>query len=1092
MEKQRQTPVGLSPRKWLLLLFVALCTLAAPAQDVKVSIDADRQPLAKVLNMLEQQSGYNFFYSNDLIADATPVTIKVSNEALADVLKRILPQRNLSYTVDKRQIILARADAPASQGPAKKKGGATVTVRGRVTDKTGEPLIGVSVKSGAQGVTTDIDGNYTIQVPQGSSLEFSYVGCAPTSKKAVEGKPLDVVMLEDSEILNEVVVIGYGTMDKKELTSAISHVGEKDFLTISAADPAALIKGKVSGVSVDNTGAADPNSASGIQIRGATSRQAGTSPLIVIDGVAGGSLQNVNPADIASFDVLKDGAASAIYGTRGANGVILVTTKKGTKDGAVHTTFGATLSWDKMKRELEMMDAQTFREYRSAWGDDITGGLGGNYDWLDGVSRTGFSQKYTLSLSGGNERTKYRVSVDYRDANGIDLRSEREEYGGRASINHTTKGGLLTFAVNLAPRIVYSDQSDWLVFKEALEANPTTPLMDPTDPSKYYNFIGQIAGSNPVERQKLHKDRRDSKYLDWDATVKLNLLPLLSTSENCPINLNTQLMFADRQYTHNARNFIPSTSTEAINNGYKGFASQSYDSDRQYTLEWLGNFSAKFGRNNVKAMVGYSYTYSQGRGFNGYNRDFANDGLGADNLGSGEYAGTEGATTIGSWFSDSKLISFFGRVSYDWDGRYFVTASLRHEGSSKFGNTHKWGNFPAVSAGWRISQETFMEGTRSWLSELKIRGDYGVTGNQDFASYQSIPTMKGFGYYLINGKYMQVWGTETNVNPDLHWEKSKNWNIGLDFSMFKDRFRGSFNYFNRHSEDLLGSYAVPIPPYLHANTVVNVGSMSNTGFEFDLQVTAVNLKDFSYDISLTGSTMKNRFESFSNSEFVGQDYYDECGTENPFPRNYLQRIQAGESIGNFFMYRYAGINDKGEWLVYDKDGDIIDLWMADENDKQIVGNGLPKFTMSMTHTFRYRNFDLSLFFRGAFGFDLFNIHEFYYGTRKFSGNMMLKAYGKNFEISPTSPHAVTDFFLERGDYFKLDQLTLGYTLRTPKARFLDGVRVYGAVNNVFTLTKFTGVDPSTYGVNGLTPGGRGSRVYYPSTRQFILGVQLDF
>lgn len=385
-----------------------------------------------------------------------------------------------------------------------------------------------------------------------------------------------------------------------------------------------------------------------------------------------------------------------------------------------------------------------------------------------------------------------------------------------------------------------------------------------------------------------------------------------------------------------------------------------------------------------------------------------------------------------------------------------------------------------------------MEGTRSWLSELKIRGDYGVTGNQDFASYQSIPTMKGFGYYLINGKYMQVWGTETNVNPDLHWEKSKNWNIGLDFSMFKDRFRGSFNYFNRHSEDLLGSYAVPIPPYLHANTVVNVGSMSNTGFEFDLQVTAVNLKDFSYDISLTGSTMKNRFESFSNSEFVGQDYYDECGTENPFPRNYLQRIQAGESIGNFFMYRYAGINDKGEWLVYDKDGDIIDLWMADENDKQIVGNGLPKFTMSMTHTFRYRNFDLSLFFRGAFGFDLFNIHEFYYGTRKFSGNMMLKAYGKNFEISPTSPHAVTDFFLERGDYFKLDQLTLGYTLRTPKARFLDGVRVYGAVNNVFTLTKFTGVDPSTYGVNGLTPGGRGSRVYYPSTRQFILGVQLDF
>ena len=336
---------------WLVVLIGLLSALAASAQDVKVSIDVNRQPLAKVLTMLEQQSGYRFFYSNDLVADVKPVTIKVSDMALSAVLQRILPERNLTYKVEKKQIVLTAAVTGKSD--SKPAAPAAVTVRGRVTDSTGEPLVGVSVKSGSQGVTTDIDGNYSINVAPGAKLEFSYVGCVATTKKATADKPVDVVMADDTELLNEVVVIGYGTMDKKELTSAISHVSEKDFLTISAADPAALIKGKVSGVSIVNTGAADPNMTSSIQVRGVNSRQAGLGPLIVIDGVPGGNLQNVNPNDIASFDVLKDGAASAIYGTRGANGVILVTTKKGSKDGAVHTTYSATLSWDKMKNELE-------------------------------------------------------------------------------------------------------------------------------------------------------------------------------------------------------------------------------------------------------------------------------------------------------------------------------------------------------------------------------------------------------------------------------------------------------------------------------------------------------------------------------------------------------------------------------------------------------------------------------------------------------------------------------------------------------------------------------------------------------------------
>ena len=268
--------------------------------------------------------------------------------------------------------------------------------------------------------------------------------------------------------------------------------------------------------------------------------------------------------------------------------------------------------------------------------------------------------------------------------------------------------------------------------------------------------------------------------------------------------------------------------------------------------------------------------------------------------------------------------------------------------------------------------------------------------------------------------------------------------------------------------------------------------MSNQGFEFEFNVTPVQTRDFTYDFNIIGSTNKNKFVSFSNSEYIGESYYDEVGVEGPFLGYNLQRIEVGQPVGNFYMWRFAGINDKGEWMVYDKDNDIISIALADESDRAIVGNGLPKFNLSTTHTFRYRNFDLSLFFRGAFGFDIFNIHDYYYGTRKFNGNVLKKAYGKNFAVSPTSSHAVTDYFLERGDYFKLEQLTLGYTLRTPKARFLDGIRIYGSVNNVFTLTQFSGVDPSTYNVNGLYPGAQGSRSYYPSTRQFILGVQVDF
>ncbi len=966
----------------------------------------------------------------------------------------------------------------------------TVNLTGTVIDAgNSEPLIGatVSVAGSKVNAVTDIDGRFTLTaIPADATVNVNYVGYTPASV-AVKGRTdIEVKLVEDTKMLDEVVVIGYGTMDKKELTSAISHVSEKDFAKVTSIDPTMMIQGKVPGVSITNTGAGDPNNQASIQIRGVSSRSAGLGPLIVIDGVAGANLTNINPNDIASFDILKDGAAAAIYGTRGSNGVILITTKKGSRDGSVHTTYNGNVTANVADHELKMLDADLYRALRAGTYNGTD--LGGNDDWLDAVTRTGWVQQHTLTLSGGTEKNNYRVSVDYRNADGIDKYSNREEYGARASIWQTTRNGLFTFNVNIAPRLINRKIASWDVFRNALEINPTTPIMDEDVPGRYTAILGQAAGYNPVELIDLEENSAETKLLDWDGTARLNLLPLFLKNDDSRQTLTTQVMFAGHEWSNFNKWFRPSTSTQAIANGYDGEASRSYDKGSQRIFEWLTNYSGRFGDHNLKGMFGYSYQYTVNSGMSASNKDFANDGLGADNLGNGEYASEEGEIGMGSYKNDSKLIAFFGRVSYDYKGKYLLTASLRHEGSSKFGKNHKWGNFPAVSAGWRISEEKFMQGI-TWINDLKIRGDYGETGNQDFGSYMSLATMSGAGYVYYQGKWIQVWGPAKNVNPDLKWEKAKNWNVGLDFAVLDNRLSGSLNYYSRRQQDLLGDYNVPVPPYLHNSTFVNVGTMKNTGFEFDLHGVVVDTRDWTYSIDMVGATCDNKFVSFSNGQYVGQDYYDICGTSDPYPMHNLQRIQAGERLGNFYMYKYAGIDKEGNFMIYDRKGNIIPAAEGSEADKRIVGNGLPKFTASMTHSLRWRNWDLSVFLRGAFGFDIFNTQDFYYGTQGFTGNVLQKAYTKNAAIKGNQE--VTDYYLEKGDYVKLDQISLGYTWKV-NARFLDQVRVNFTAKNLATFTRYSGLDPAGIQVNGLTPGATGSRTYYPNCRQFILGLQLDF
>src|SRR5574344_2467591 len=732
----------------------------------------------------------------------------------------------------------------------------TQIIKGVVEDAVSlEELVGVTVliKGSGTATMTDSKGEYSISASVGETLVFSYLGYKEYEIKVSNKTVINVELQGDQLMLSEVVVIGYGTVDKKELTSAVAHISSEDFLSSSGGDPAMLIQGKVAGVSVSNTGAADPNNTASIQIRGISSRAAGLGPLVVIDGVPGGNMSNLNQNDIASIDILKDGAASAIYGTRGSNGVVLITTKKGQKDGVVHTSYNGLVSANFMINELDMLSADEYRQYRTCQGKSVD--YGGNVDWLKEVRRVGLSHQHTITMSGGNSDNSYRVRADYRNSTGIDRRSERSEYGARASVTHTTKNGYLVFSANIAPRVINAKAADWNVFHNAIEANPTTPIYDPQNPSMYFSFFGQQASYNPVEANKTVKDDREIKYLDWDATAKLKITK----------DFTTQVTFADQQIDNYNSWFRPSTNTEGISKGWSGEASKSYSKNSQYSLEWLANYAKSIGNHNVKLMAGYSYQYFLKSGMNAENKNFPSDGITYNSIGQGEWAKEDGHVGMSSFKNDAKLIAFFARVNYDYEGKYLFTASFRHEGSSKFGVNNKWGNFPAFSGGWRISQESFMKDIQ-WINDLKVRADYGVTGNKNFDIYLSLNTMTGFGDYYYSGKYFTVWGPSKNVNPDLKWEKGINWNIGLDFSFLNYKLTGSVNYYNRTQKDLLGYYNVPIPPYLYSTTFVNVGTMKNNGIEFDLNWNAINKKDFQYSVGIVGSTIsKDRKSTRLNS-----------------------------------------------------------------------------------------------------------------------------------------------------------------------------------------------------------------------------------
>ncbi|MGZ3871798.1 MAG: SusC/RagA family TonB-linked outer membrane protein [Mucilaginibacter sp.] len=968
------------------------------------------------------------------------------------------------------------------------------SIGGKVTDsKTGRPLSGVTVagKGTGGGTTTDANGNFTISaVNRATVLVFSFVGYETQEVTVGDKTSINVLLSEQVNSLNEVVVVsvGYGTLNQKEVSSAITHVSSKDLLSVAGNSPLMSLQGKVAGLTISNTATADPNSSPSVQLRGVSSRSAGLGPLYVINNVPGGNIDNINQNDIASIDVLKGGAASAIYGTRGSNGVIIITTKKGTSQSQI--LYDGYASFDYLTNQLSVLSTADFIKDRvdSKQGQDY----GGNSNWLDAVSRSpAFSQKHTLQLSGGTGKTNYFASADYRDADGVDLRAHKKEYGTRININHKDDNNIYEATLTVAPRYMNTSNSDQGNFNNALTLNPTIPIYTPTGG---YNFINTgFFSNNPVENAKVNLSQAEIKELDINGSFKVNILK----------NLSTMVTISEISQSVKNLNFSPSTRTTIVHSGQTtqtNFAEQEQIENDQKNVEWTANYSLNVGKNHFKLLGGYSYSAYDYQEFYAENYDFPFDTYTWNNLNSGLYNGGaagQGQGAVGSTQNSSKLISFFSRVNYDFNDKYILTASLRHEGSSKFGINNKWGNFPAASAAWRISEEDFLKGTASWLSDLKLRADYGVTGNQDFGNYQSLLLYGGAGYFPFNGTVYQVYGPSSNVNPDLGWEKAINFNVGLDFSLFNHRINGSLDYYVKKDKDLLGSYNVPLPPNSQSQTFANVGTMKNTGFEIALNGAVVRATNFSYNISLTGAYNRNKFLSFSNTIYQGAPYIDEASLSAPGSPGPIQRLQEGQSIGNFYTLKSAGVDANGALLVYNKDGKIVPANEASNDDRRIVGNGLPKFTASLGNTFQYKHWDLSVFFRGAFDYKIFNTYAFYLGTPSTQAdvNVLKSAYDSKSKYSKLTNSATTsiasDYFLEPGDFVKIDNVNLGYS-HPISSKIIRSIRIYATGRNLHTFTKYTGGDPDLVPVNGLTPGANTGLNYYPATLQLLIGVQATF
>ena len=950
-------------------------------------------------------------------------------------------------------------------------------VKGVVEDAQG-PVIGATVlqQGTTNGKTTGLDGDFMLRVPDADVIvEISCIGYATQVFKASE-VPARILLAEDTEFLDEVVVIGYGTLSKKEVSASIVQVDSKDFFRGTTNNPMTMLTGKVAGLNVVTSQGSNPNSGSDYQIRGATSLQAGNGPLVVIDGVPGGEIRSLAPQDIESMTVLKDAASASIYGTAGANGVILVTTKKGSKDeaGTAHVTYDGAFNVNFVKDPIAVLTPDEW--VRSRRGTDY----GARTDWYNALLRDfSYGHSHYVGVDGSTAKGSYNASVSYKNSLGVDLVDAREEFGARAAVEQRLIKDILQLNISLNARRVNEEYGNDGSFGTALTINPTFPIYN--EDGSYYQPTAPTNATNPVEAMLNKTANGQRLYTTGAVSLKANFI---KTDVH---NLSSTVTYSLDYNDYKSNNYTPIESHDKYWNGYEGTASLSYSKNWRNQLEWLFNYSFHSGEHHLNAVAGYSYQDFNSESMNMTNRGFTYDSILWNDIGAGT-ARTENPaqTSMGSGKSLSKVIALLGRVNYNWNNTLFASLSLRHEGATNFVVNNKWGNFPAASIAWEMANMDFMQGVR-WITSLKPRVSYGVTGRRG-GSNVSRPTYGSHGQYYMDGEWVKGYRPATNANPDLRWEKLVAVNAGIDFVLFNNRLRGSLDLYDRRSPDLLYNYTAPQPPFIHSSILVNVGETQNLGAELSLDGDIIMKKNFSWTSGINASTGYSKIRTLSN-QIYGASYIDMLGTGGLGQTSYYYRYTEGSRIGTLYGYEAAGVNEYGDMMVYDNDGNVITAASANAAFKRYIGNTIPKLFLSWNNTFRYKNFDLSIFMNGAFGHMIYNNRRA--GNLQSSGNanVFRTAYTRDKDVREYGG-VVTSYFLEHGDFMKIQNVSLGYTL-TPKSEIIRSLRVFLTATDLYTITGYTGTDPALLSTNGLTPGvdnGTG----YPETRVVTLGATVTF
>lgn len=955
------------------------------------------------------------------------------------------------------------------------------TLSGTVADATtGESLPGVNlvVEGTTTGTISDIDGRFTLPgIKTGDVLVVSYIGYQtqriPLDRKA----DLQIRLRSDAQALDEIVVVGYGTQRKEEVTSAVAKITADNFVKGPVVSPTQLIQGKVAGLAITSVNG-DPDGNPTVVLRGISTLSNDVDPLVVIDGVPGGSLASLQPEDIEAIDVLKDGSAAAIYGTRGTGGVIIVSTKSG--QGAQRNTveYSGWIGFDQMYGKPDLLDADEWRAYmneQKAAGypnrfAESMRDYGSRTDWYDAISRTAVNHSHNLTFRGGGEKTSYLGSVSYKSIEGIMKTTDKNMLTTRLNVNHRAIHDKLNLHFNIQNTLTKGGTWWSNAYNQAIKQNPTAPIYDENGK---ISEIAQWDTWNPVGiLQQRDEEHKTNTYL-------ANLKATFEILDG--FKAGALLAYQKYDTSSGFNDFVDMY--VSVTNGQHGRAVRwsdwKVDRTAEYTLEYNKEIAPL---HRLNAIAGYSYQDFMAEGLWADNYNFLNDDFLWNNIESGDFL-KDGRAGMTSYKNDSKLIAFFGRVNYNYASKYMLSASLRREGSSKFGANHKWGNFPAASAGWLISEESFMENVKEIVSSLKLRVGYGVTGNMPKDSYQSLSRLKDDApRMLYNGQWIRGVQPASNPNPDLKWEKKGELNIGIDFGLFGDRLKGSVEYYNRKTTDLLYNYSVPVPPNLFNETFTNVGSLRNQGIEVSLNPTLLSRKNLLWNANFNFSYNTNKLLTLSDGQYT-RDYANYGWLGAPGVNTYTHRIEPGKPIGNFYGYVFDRFDENGKWVFKDLNGVTGD---NAEADKTVIGNGIPKFYANLSTALTYKNFDFSLMLRGAFGFDLVNMTRLYHENKTM---FPLNVYRSALDSPLNDDPKYSSYYVEKGDYVKIDNVTVGYRFSLPGI-YLTQARVYVSGLNLYTFTGYSGIDPEL-DVTGLTPGFEWQDKY-PKKRSFNFGVQLTF